>query len=106
MKDNGVRGAKTDKLDSITIVNYRIEKWYKLQEYKSDEEVYAELKLLGRRYRHYMELHIAAPQELMHILDYTMPGIKKMLKSWNEANNKDKLVILLIYFGILTSLFL
>lgn len=90
-KDNGVRGAKTDKLDSITIANYGIEKWYKLQEHKSDEEVYAELKLLGRRYRHYMELHIAALQELTHILDYTMPGIKNMLKSWNEANNKDKL---------------
>ena len=49
VKDNGVRGAKTDKLDSITIANYGIEKWYKLQEYKSDEEVYAELKLIGRR---------------------------------------------------------
>ena len=84
VKDNGVRGAKTDKLDSITIANYGIEKWYKLQEYKSDEEVYAELKLLGRRYRHYMELHIAALQELTHILDYTMPGIKKMLKSWQR----------------------
>ena len=91
VKDNGVRGAKTDKLDSITIANYGIEKWYKLQEYKSDEEVYAELKLLGLRYRHYMELHIAALQELTHVLDYTMPGIKNMLKSWNEANNKDKL---------------
>jgi len=91
VKDNGVRGTKTDKLDSITIANYGIEKWYKLQEYKSDEEVYAELKLLGRRCRHYMELHIAALQELTHVLDYTMPGIKNMLKSWNEANNKDKL---------------
>ena len=91
VKDNGVRGAKTDKLDSITIANYGIEKWYKLQEYKSDEDVYAELKILGRRYRHYIELHIAALQELTHILDYTMPGIKKMLKNWNEANNKDRI---------------
>lgn len=87
VKDNGVRGAKTDKLDSISIANYGIEKWYKLQEYKG-EEVYAELKLLGRRYRHYMELHIAALQALTHIWDYTMPGTKKLLKGWNEANNK------------------
>lgn len=90
VKDNGVRGAKTDKLDSITIANYEIEKRYKLQEYKSDEDVYAE-KILSRRYRHYIELHIAALQELTHILDYTMPGIKKMLKNWNEANNKDRI---------------
>ena len=49
------------------------------------------MKLLGRRYRHYMELHVKALQGLTHVLDYTMPGIKKLLKSWNETNNKDKL---------------
>ena len=90
-KDNSIRGAKTDKLDSIMIANYGIEKWFKLQRYKGDEEIYAELKLLGRRYRHYMELHVKALQELTHILDYVMPGIKKMFNSWNEANGKDKL---------------
>ena len=90
-KDNSIRGAKTDKLDSIMIANYGIEKWYKLQKYEGDEETYAELKLLGRRYRHYMELHVKALQELTHILDYVMPGIKKMFNSWNEANGKDKL---------------
>lgn len=105
VKDNGVRGAKTDKLDSITIANYGIEKWYKLQEYKSDEDAYAELKILGRRYRHYIELHIAALQELTHILDYTMPGIKKMLKSWNEANNKDKLSDFVEIFFLRKNLF-
>lgn len=90
-KDNGIRGAKTDKLDSITIANYGIDKWFRLQKYEGDEKIYAELKLLGRQYRHYMELHIKALQELTHILDYTMPGIKRLLKSWNETNNKDKL---------------
>lgn len=90
-KDNSIRGAKTDKLDSIMIANYGIEKWYKLQKYEGDEETYSELKLLGRRYRYYMELHVKALQELTHILDYTMPGIKKMFNSWNESNGKDKL---------------
>ena len=33
-----------------------------------------------------MSLH-----ELTHLLDYTMPGIKGMLASWNEGNRKDKL---------------
>lgn len=90
-KDNSLRGAKTDRLDSIMIANYGIEKWYKLKKYEGDEEIYAELKLLGRRYRHYMELHVKALQELTHILDYTMPGIKEMFNSWNETSNKDKL---------------
>lgn len=30
-KDNSIRGAKTDKLDSMIIANYGIEKWFKLQ---------------------------------------------------------------------------
>ena len=90
-KDNSIRGAKTDKLDSIVIANYGIEKWYKLQNYDNDEAVYAELKLLGRRYRFYMELHIKALQELTHMLDYTMPGLKTIFNSWDEKNNKDKL---------------
>ncbi len=90
-KNNSIRGAKTDKLDSIMIANYGIEKWFKLQKYEGDEKTYAELKLLGRRYRHYMELHVKALQELTHILDYVMPCIKKMFNSWNEASSKDKL---------------
>ena len=90
-RDNSIRGAKTDKLDSMMIANYGIEKWFKLQRYDGDTEVCAELKLLGRRYRHYMELHVKALQELTHILDYVMPGIKKMFNSWNKANGKDKL---------------
>ena len=90
-KDYSIRGAKTDKLDSMMIANYGIDKWFRLQNYEGDEEIYVELKLLGRRYRHYMELHVKALQELTHILDYVMPGIKKMFKSWNEANGKDKL---------------
>ena len=52
-----------------------------MKKYQGEEENYAELKLLGRRYRHYMELRISALQELIHILDYTMPGINSLLKS-------------------------
>ena len=106
-KDNSIRGAKTDKLDSMMIANYGIEKWYKLQKYEGDEETYAELKLLGRRYRYYMELHVKALQELTHILDYVMPGIKKMFNSWNEANGKDKLsdfVEKFWHFDLITSM--
>lgn len=106
-KDNNIRGAKTDRLDSIMIANYGIEKWFKLQKYEGDEVTYAELKLLGRRYRYYMELHVKALQELTHILDYTMPGIKKVFNSWNEANGKDKLsdfVEVFWHFDLITSI--
>ncbi|MBO4459430.1 MAG: IS110 family transposase [Clostridiales bacterium] len=90
-RNNNFRNVKTDKLDSITIANYGLEKWFKLKRYEASESTYTELKLLGRRYRHYMEMHIQALQELTHILDYVMPGIKGLFNSWTESNNRDKL---------------
>ncbi len=90
-RDNNTRGAKTDKIDSKIIANFGIEKWFKLRNYEGDETVYTELKLLGRRYRFYMELHVNALHGLTHVLDYVMPGIKKKFNSWDDSNNKDKL---------------
>ena len=41
-KDNSLRGAKTDRLDSIMIANYGIEKWYKLKKYMLSSNFSAE----------------------------------------------------------------
>lgn len=87
----GLRRIKTNKQDSITIANYGIDNWYRLKNHSATDEVYSELKLLGRQYCHYMELHVKGLLELTHMLDYTMPGIKKEFKSWNETSRKDKL---------------
>ena len=40
------------------IANYGIEKWFKPQKYEGEEEIYVELKILGRCYRYYMDLHV------------------------------------------------
>ena len=90
-RSEDLRKAKTDKIDSRIIANYGIEHWFTMEEFQASNDVYGELKLLGQQYRHYMKLHIMSLHELTHILDYTMPGIKKMLASWNEENRKDKL---------------
>ena len=87
----GLRFVKTDKQDAITISNYGIDHWYRLKDYEAEESVYAELKLLGRQYRHYMRMRVESVLELTHLLDYTMPGIKNLLKGWNATNGKDKL---------------
>ena len=49
----GLRRVKTDKQDAITISHYGIDHWYRLKEYKAQENIYTELKLLGRQYCHY-----------------------------------------------------
>lgn len=90
-RSEDLRRAKTDKLDSRIIANYGIEHWFTMEEFNPAEDKYAELKFLGQQYRHYMKLHIAALQNLTHLIDQTMPGIKGVLCSWNERNGKDKL---------------
>lgn len=73
------------------MISVGIDHWYRLKEYEPEESIYAELKLLGRQYRHYMRMRVESVLELTHLLDYTMPGIKTLLKGWNEINGKDKL---------------
>lgn len=90
-RSGNLRKVKTDKIDSKIIANYGIEHWFTMKAFQTSEDKYGELKLLGQQYRHYMKLHIMSLHELIHLLDYTMPGIKGMLASWNEGTRKDKL---------------
>jgi transposase len=68
-----------------------LDHWYRLKKYEEDTGTYEELKLLGRQYRHYMRMRIESVLDLTHLLDYTMPGIKALLKGWNETNGKDNM---------------
>ena len=86
-----LRRVKTDKADSIIIAKYGLDNWDELRDYVSSEDKYRELSLLSRQYRHYMRLHVTSLHELTHILDHTMPGIKKEFNSWNWGSGNDKL---------------
>ena len=90
-RNSDLRKVKTDKVDSKCIANYGIDHWFTMKAFQVREDIYGELKLLGQQYRHYMKLHIISLHELTHLLDYTMPGIKRMFASWNENSRKDKL---------------
>ena len=86
-----LRKVKTDKRDSMMIANYGIDKWFDLREFTPQEDVYAELRLLGRQYRFFMESRIDHLLNLTHLLDYTMPGVKACFGGWSESSGKDKL---------------
>ena len=86
-----LRKVKTDKRDSMTIANYGIDKWFDLREFTPQEDVYAELRLLGRQYRFFMESRIEHLLNLTHLLDYTMPSVKACFGGWSESSGKDKL---------------
>lgn len=87
-----LRKGKTDKMDSVRIANYGIDNWFRLSDYSVPEEVYEELKLLGRQYAHYISIKIGGKLALTHLLDRTMPGIKNLLSAKrSEEPTKDKL---------------
>jgi transposase len=86
-----LRKGKTDRLDSIKIANYGLDNWYHLVDYEESDENYAQLRLLGRQYSHYIKLRIESKLSLTVMLDYTMPGIKTLLQSRSDKPEKDKL---------------
>ena len=87
----GIRNAKTDRIDSKIIANYGLDFWYHLKDFQGNEDCYSELRLLGRQYRQYMKFRVENVLALTHILDLTMPGLKTMLPDWNKYSGKDKL---------------
>lgn len=88
-----LRAAKTDKIDSIKIANYGIDNWYHLKKYEKQNNNYHQLQLLGRQYAHYIEMRVKEYLYFYSILDQTLPGIKKILKSQSNENfERDKLV--------------
>ncbi len=87
-----LRKAKTDKIDSIRIANYGIDHWFSMTAYCPPDEIYAELKLLGRQYDQYVRLKVSCKIQLANLLDGVMPGIKTILHGTVTAySTKDKL---------------
>lgn len=88
----GLRKGKTDKLDALRIANYGIDNWFKLENYIVPEEVYAQLRILGRQYYHYINMKVQSKLSLTHLIDRTMPGIKRLIRSSrSDEPKKDKL---------------
>lgn len=86
-----LRKGKTDKIDAIKIANYGIDNWFRMVDYHASDELYSELRILGRQYSHYIRMRIESKILLSNMLDRTMPDIKSLLKSRSSKPDKDKL---------------
>lgn len=87
-----LRKAKTDKLDAVRIAQYGLDNWFHLEAYKADEEIYSEMRLLGRQYSHFIKIKIGNKNGLDFLISQTMPGIKSLLQSGTASQpSKDKL---------------
>ncbi len=78
-RNESLRKAKTDKIDSRIIANYGIDHWFKMKEFQISGEIYEELKLLGQQYQHYMKLHLLSLAELTHLFRFD--------HAWNKESS-------------------
>lgn len=76
-----LHGGKTDPLDAQKIAWYGLVHWEKLRRYRLEQNTYAELKFLLGQYYHAMKMFVLAKQNLICLMDHTLPGFKKALDS-------------------------
>lgn len=84
-----LRKGKTDKIDAVRIANYGIDNWFRLTDFSARSESYGELRQLGRQYACYIEIKISCKQNLLYLLERTMPGIQHLLRG-DRAREADK----------------
>lgn len=89
--DINFRGVKNDSIDAIAIAQYAVEKWNRLKEYQRADNEYAAMKALSRQYLSYMKPHVALTQNLDHLIDQVMPGIKKEFNGYDPVTGKDRM---------------
>jgi transposase len=66
--NTNIRPGKTDSKDSITIANYGIDYWYKLQPYVEKDTRYEQLRLLSRQYNQYINMRVKCKLALLNLL--------------------------------------
>ena len=89
--DINFRGVKNDTIDAMAIAQYAIEKWNRLKEYQRADKEYAAMKALSRQYLSYMKPHVALTQNLDHLIDQVMPGIKGEFDGYDPVTGRDHL---------------
>ena len=79
--NNSIRKGKTDKLDTVKIANYCLDRWTDLERYSPTDQIRQTLKTCRRQYDQYIRLKVNLKNNLIALLDGTFPGINTLLKS-------------------------
>ena len=93
-----IRYAKTDKLDSLKIAGYCLDKWVKLQQYRPEEESRKTLKIFNRQLAEYTKLKTMLKNNLIALLDQSFPGINKLFTSPARADGHEKWIDFVAHF--------
>ena len=90
--DAQLRKAKTDKKDAMRIARYALEKWYSLVPYSPMDQKYEDLRFLSSQYRQRISMVVKSKNQLINLLDESMPGITHILAL--KSRNPEKCMLL------------
>ena len=90
--DAELRKAKTDKKDAMRIARYALEKWYSLAPYSPMDQKYEDLRFLSSQYRQRISMVVKSKNQLINLLDESMPGITRILAL--KSRNPEKCMLL------------
>ena len=93
-----IRYARTDKIDSLKIAGYCLEKWVKLKAYQPENECRKTLKMFNRQLAEYTKLKVMLKNNLTALLDQTFPDIKKLFSSPAREDGHEKWIDFVAHF--------
>jgi len=76
-----IRRDKTDKVDSLKIAGYCLDKWVKLARYTPEDELRKTLKVYNRQLSEYTKIKTMMKNNLISLLDQTFPGANELFSS-------------------------
>lgn len=82
-----IRRVKTDKVDSLKIAGYCLDKWCKLSRYTPEDETRKMLKVYNRQLSEYTKLKTMLKNNLIALLDQTFPGANELFSSPARASD-------------------
>jgi transposase len=86
-----IRRAKTDKIDSLKIVGYCLDKWANLARHTPDDERRKLLKTYNRQLGEYAKLKVMLKNNLISLLDQVFPGANGFFTSpARESDGHEK----------------
>lgn len=76
-----IRRVKTDKVDSLKIAGFCLDKWTKLTQYVPECDTRKTLKVYNRQLSEYTKIKTMLKNNLISLLDQTFPGVNTLFTS-------------------------
>lgn len=90
--NNSLRRVKTDKADAKKLARYGLDNWTELREYTGMDEIRYNLKTLHRQFQLASKQRTESANNLISLLEQSLPGIRKLFDSPPKKDGHQKWV--------------